>query len=63
MAQNQFFELEKVQFQKYKNLFFAISKIQKFIICYFKNGQKSIFELGEKFKNAKNAISRKKGFI
>ena len=27
---------------------------------YFKNGQKSSFELGKKFKTAKNAISRKK---
>ena len=26
------------------------------IFCNFKNGQKSIFELGEKFKTAKNAI-------
>ena len=27
--------------------------------CNFKNGQKSIFELGKKFKTAKNAISPK----
>ena len=27
--------------------------------CIFKNGQKSIFELGKKIKTAKNAISRK----
>ena len=26
--------------------------------CHFKNGQKSIFEIGEEFKTAKNAISR-----
>ena len=31
--------------------------------CNFKNGQKSIFELGKKFKTAKNAISRKKNLI
>jgi len=30
------------------------------IFCNFKNGQKLIFEQGEKFKTAKNAISRKK---
>ena len=33
--------------------------LTKFNFCNFKNGQKSIFELGKKFKTAKNAISRK----
>ena len=32
----------------------------KIHFCHFKNGQKSIFELGEKFKTAKNVISREK---
>ena len=27
--------------------------------CHLKNGQKSIFELGKKFKTVKNAVSRK----
>ena len=32
----------------------------KNFFCNFKNGQKSLFELGKKFKTPKNAISRKK---
>ena len=33
------------------------------IFCNFKNGQKSIFELGKKFKTSTNAISRRKILI
>ena len=33
------------------------------IFCNFKNGQKSIFELGKKFKSARNVISQKNWFI
>ena len=34
----------------------AISKVQKHIFCYFKNGKKSIFCTRKKFKTTKNAI-------
>ena len=37
-------------------LFFNV----KAFFCYYKNGQKSIFELGKCFKTAKNAISQRK---
>ena len=40
---------------KFTNFFFLL----KSIFCHFKNDQKSIFELGKKFKTAKNAISLK----
>ena len=33
------------------------------VFCNFKNGQKSIFELGKKFKSARNVISPKNWFI
>ena len=55
-------------FPSSKFYFWPILKLKKkfgpnFILCNFKNDQKSIFELGKKFKTAKNAILRKTFWI
>ena len=53
--------LKKVQTKKKSwNQFHEILFWPKSIFCNLKNGQKSFFFTGEKFKTAKNAISRKK---
>ena len=52
-------KVKKVQTKKLMKSNSRIIFLTKFHFCYFKNGQKSIFELG---KTTKNVISRKNFF-